>query len=155
MEFSNGRASRVRRLTLEESDLLLDYWPLQRFGFSIQGSTFRVQRSRFWQLLKEKLLFFLLSAASCVVTFLVQRKGGAVLSTIHLPIGPRVANALMSYVRYLGKMVWPDHLAALYLRKQPWPSWQVGLAAVFLVAASVAVIRLARRHGYLATGWFW
>ena len=66
-----------------------------------------------------------------------------------------MANALISYVRYLGKMVWPEHLAGLYLRKAPWPAWQVGLAAIALVAVSVAVIRLARRRPYLAVGWFW
>ena len=99
--------------------------------------------------------FFLLSAASCVVTFRVQQSGGAVLDVGNFPIGARVANALMSYVRYLGKMVWPEDLAALYLRKAPWPAWQVGLAAVVLVGVSVAVIRLARRRPYLAVGWFW
>ena len=61
----------------------------------------------------------------------------------------------MSYVRYLGKMVWPEHLAALYLRKVPWPSWEVALAALALVAVSAVVIRLARRCPYLAVGWFW
>ncbi len=153
--FAIGLMSKPMLVTLPCLLLLLDYWPLQRLGFLIQGSTFKVQRSKRWQLLKEKLPFFALSAASCVITFLVQQKGGAVLSTIHLPIGPRVANALMSYVRYLGKTVCPDHLAALYLRNQPWPAWQVALAAVLLMAVSVAVIRLARRHAYLAAGWFW
>ena len=107
------------------------------------------------RLLLEKVPFLLLSAASCVVTFRVQQSGGAVLDVNNLPVGARVANALMSYVRYLGKMVWPEHLAALYLRKVPWPSWEVGLAALALVAASVVVIRLARRRPYLAVGWFW
>ncbi len=90
-----------------------------------------------------------------MVTFLVQQRGGAVLDINNSPLGGRVANALISYVRYLGKMVWPEHLAGLYLRKAPWPAWQVGLAAIALVAVSVVVIRLARRRPYLAVGWFW
>ena len=48
---------------------------------------------------------FLLSAASCVVTFRVQQSGGSVLDVNNLPVAARVANALMSYVRYLGKML--------------------------------------------------
>jgi tetratricopeptide (TPR) repeat protein len=97
----------------------------------------------------------LLSAASCVITFGVQQSGGAVLDVSNLPIGARVGNALMSYVRYLGKMAWPEGLTPLYLRKTPWPAWGVGLAALALVAASTAAIRLARRRPYLAVGWFW
>ena len=151
--------------------LLLDYWPLQRLQLpALQSSRFKVQGSKFKvtpaapvarpavpfsRLLWEKVPFLVLSAVSCVITFLVQQRGGAVLDVNNSPLGGRVANALVSYVRYLGKMVWPEHLAGLYLRKAPWPSWQVGLAAIALVAVSVMVIRLARSRPYLAVGWFW
>ena len=156
--------------------LLLDFWPLQRlrlpvlpnWRFEAQGSRSRVspaagspKRSAvqpvvpFSRLVWEKVPFLLLSAASCLVTFRVQQSGGAVLDVGNLPVGARVANALMSYVRYLGKLLWPENLAGLYLRKAPWPSWQVGLAVLVLVAASITVIRLARSRPYLAVGWFW
>src|SRR5208283_4199742 len=80
---------------------------------------------------------------------------GAVLDVNNLPVAARMANALMSYVRYLGKMLWPEHLAALYVRKVPWPAWEVGLAAMALLTVSAAVLWLARRRPYLAVGWFW
>jgi tetratricopeptide (TPR) repeat protein len=174
--FALGLMSKPMLVTLPFVLLLLDFWPLQRLQlpalqsskFKVQGSRFKIsapagsaqsatvrQTAPFSRLIWDKVPFLLLSAASCVVTFLVQQKGGAVLDVKNFPVGTRVANALMSYVRYLGKMVWPEHLAALYLRKAPWPAWQVGLAAVFLVAVSVAVIRFARRRPYLAVGWFW
>ena len=48
-----------------------------------------------------------------------------------------------------------EHLAALYVRKLPWPAWEVGVAALALLAASVAAIRLARAQPYLTVGWCW
>jgi protein O-mannosyl-transferase len=143
--------SKPMLVTLPFVLLLLDYWPLRRFELNTKHSKLNTSLP----LLVEKLPFFILSAASCVVTFRVQHSGGAVLDVSNFPIAARVANALMSYSRYLGKMIWPEHLAALYLRKAPWLTWQVGLAAAFLLAVSVAAVRLARRRPYLAVGWFW
>jgi tetratricopeptide (TPR) repeat protein len=167
--FALGLMSKPMLVTLPFVLLLLDFWPLQRLQLpALQSSKFKVsapggitqpstarQTAPFSRLIWEKIPFLLLSAASCVVTFVVQQKGGAVLDVNNFPVSTRVANALMSYVRYLGKMVWPEHLAALYLRKAPWPAWAVGLAAVLLLAVSVAVIRFARRRPYLAVGWCW
>jgi len=176
--FALGLMSKPMLVTVPFVLLLLDFWPLGRL--SVLGPKSKVQsqaRARshtqhvtrnirespitsarqrvLLPLLLEKVPFFLLSAASCVVTFQVQHRGGAVLDVGNFPIGARVANALMSYVRYLGKMVWPEGLAGLYLRKVPWPSWQVALAVLVLVAASATALRLARRSPYLPVGWFW
>ena len=148
--FALGLMSKPMLVTLPFVLLLLDYWPLGRFQSS---SRFSIAHWSF--VIREKLPFFLLTATSCVVTFQVQQKGGAVLDVSNFPLAARIANALMSYVRYLGKMIWPEPLAALYLRKAPWPAWEVGLAAAFLLAVTVAVVRFARRRPYLAVGWFW
>ncbi len=174
--FALGLMSKPMLVTLPFVLLLLDFWPLRRLQLpALQYSTSRHRSSKprvsapgmsaprpacgqsepLTRLLLEKVPFLLLSAVSCVITFRVQHGGGAVLDVGNFPVGARVANSLMSYVRYLGKMVWPDNLAALYLRKAPWPSWQVGLAALALVVATVAVVRLARRRPYFAVGWFW
>ncbi len=164
--FALGLMSKPMLVTVPFVLLLLDYWPLcrrqkaegrsQNYASCItQPVSLLTRQSQVFPLFVEKLPFFLLSAVSCVITFRVQQSGGAVLDVTNFPLSARVANALMSYVRYLGKMLWPEDLAALYLRKAPWPSWQVALAAIALVAASAAVIRLARRRPYLAVGWFW
>ena len=49
-------------------------------------------------LLLEKLPFFALSAASSVVTFLVQRDWGAVVPLDHVPLGSRLLNVPVSYL---------------------------------------------------------
>ena len=43
-----------------------------------------------------------------------QNAGGALNSLVGLPLGSRVANALVSYVAYLGQTFWPTNLAIFY-----------------------------------------
>ena len=40
------------------------------------------------------------------------------ISLDSLPFGPRLANALVSYATYIGKMFWPTGLAVFY--PYPW-----------------------------------
>ncbi|HWB19298.1 MAG TPA: tetratricopeptide repeat protein, partial [Phycisphaerales bacterium] len=80
-----------------------------------------------------------------------------------IDFGQRAVNALVSYGRYVGKLLWPVDLAALY----PYPSlivdetWPVGMIAVsgLLVAVmSAAAVWCALRKpkwGFVFTGWFW
>jgi protein O-mannosyl-transferase len=103
-----------------------------------------------WRLVAEKIPFFALSAASCVVTYLVQEHGGSVLRLQDFPLGSRLGNALVSYVRYIELMFWPRHLAGLYLRSGQWPVWDVALAAVLLLAVSMLV--LAQRRAPALSG---
>ncbi len=127
--------------------LLLDYWPLRRWDESRAG--------RLGRLVLEKLPFFALSAASCVVTYLAQNAGGAVKSVENFPLGQRVANALVAYCEYLGKCFWPTRLAVLYPNfGEPPPVWQTVAACVLLLAVTVVVVRWCRR-GQLPVGWFW
>ena len=132
--------------------LLLDYWPLAR----LQISTLNPQPSTRWPLLLEKLPFFLLSAISCVLTFLVQRACGAMTPLERSPLELRIANALVAYGRYLGKTVWPAKLAVFY----PYlgvslDSWQVMLAAPLLLGVTAAVVLARKRQPYLLVGWLW
>ena len=144
--FACGLMSKPMLVTTPFVLLLMDFWPLRR----CQGPT------RFpLRLLVEKVPFLVLALASCVVTYLVQEKGGAVLGVSYFSMESRLANALMSYERYLGKMVWPEGLAPLYLRRGAWPWWQASLAAGFLLSASSLAVWQARRRPYLPFGWFW
>ena len=104
-------------------------------------------------LVLEKAPIFVLAAGSSVITFFVQREGGAVSTSITL--GARVANALVSYMRYLRKTVWPDDLSVLYPHPGHWPAWQVAGCALLLVTISGAVFLLGRGRAYLVVGWLW
>jgi Flp pilus assembly protein TadD len=147
--FALGLMSKPMLVTLPFVLLLVDFWPLQRFGSSANGA----RAASAWRLLVEKAPFFLLAAASSVVTFIAQRKGGAVSTSLSL--GARVANAVVSYIRYIGKMLWPRDLSILYPHPGHWPAWEVTASVVLLVAICAGVILLARKRPYLAMGWLW
>jgi protein O-mannosyl-transferase len=138
--FVLGLMAKPMLVTLPFVLLLLDYWPLRR-------------KDGPKRLLTEKIPFFLLAAASSVVTYLVQQKGGAVSTSFAL--NDRLANAVISYTRYLGKTFWPVHLAAYYPHPEHWPEWEVAAAAIFLALVTGLVIWQARGRPYLAVGWFW
>ena len=141
--FAFGLMSKPMLVTLPFVLLLLDYWPLARLPLGMAG------------LVKEKIPFFILAVASSVVTFLVQRHGGAVSSLTGVPVGARVGNAFISYVRYVAKMFWPARLSPLYPHPGYWPWWEVGGAVVLMAAVTAWVIRRARSQPYLLVGWFW
>jgi tetratricopeptide (TPR) repeat protein len=106
-------------------------------------------------LLWEKIPFFALAALSSIATFIAQKKGGAVETIEALPPGIRIANAFVSYIVYIEKTVWPANLTVHYAHPGLPPLWQV-LGAVFvLIAATLTVIRTAKRFPYLAMGWLW
>jgi tetratricopeptide (TPR) repeat protein len=144
--FALGLMSKPMLVTLPFVMLLLDFWPVQRFN----GST--VQR-----LFIEKIPFFALSAISCIVTFLAQRHGEAVMTLEQFPINLRFENAIISYGRYLLKTVWPFDLAVIY----PLPnhlSWIHAAAATsapVLLLVSWIAWRGCRTGPYLLVGWLW
>ncbi len=68
----------------------------------------------------------------------------------------RIANALVAYLTYIQKMIWPEHLAPVYpLPRVAIPVWQV-LAAAFVLACITGLAVLERRRRpYLLVGWLW
>src|SRR5208337_2533648 len=110
----------------------------------------------FERLVWEKLPLFVISALSIVVTFYAQKKGGAMWTLHTLPLPNPLANAMVAYVSYLGKMFWPAHLAVLYpLPRHILPIWQALAAGLALAVLTFLALRQARRHPYLPAGWLW
>jgi lipoprotein NlpI len=56
---------------------------------------------------------------------------------------------------YIGKMIWPNHLAVFYPHPGKWFIGQTAAAGLLLGCVFVLVIRAARRSPYLAVGWLW
>jgi tetratricopeptide (TPR) repeat protein len=153
--------------------LLLDYWPLGRFSFGPQlrptgnkstrlakGSTTRFAGITLTdsdrKVVLEKIPLLVIVAASCIMTVIAQRKGGAVSSLTGLSLWARCANAFVSYVRYLGSTFWPSGLVPFYPHPgEDIPVWQPALAALLLIGMTIFALRYARRHPYLPVGWFW
>jgi hypothetical protein len=93
---------------------------------------------------------------SSLVTFYVQKASGAVWKIESLPLNLRVANSLVSYIKYIGKMFFPSRLAVFYPHSgRSLLSWQPVVCFIVLVVVSAIVIYMARRRRYLAVGWLW
>jgi len=151
--FVLGLMAKPMLVTLPFVLLLLDYWPLGRFAFDKWGSG---GRKTILHLLIEKVPFFGFSAVASVVTFLVERSGGSMHTIEAFDLKSRVGNAIVSYVTYIGKMIWPSRLGVLY----PHPGDNLSIAIVvvcglILLGISFCFIYLGRRQKYLTVGWLW
>jgi len=148
--FALGLMSKPMLVTLPFVLLLLDFWPLKR-GSKVQETTFKL----WMRLLLEKVPFFALTIASCIITVAVQKKAGAVASFQAIPFGARLENAAVAYAQYLAKFFWPTKLSPIYPHPEHWPAWQVGCSVVLLLILTSAVWFGRRRFPYGVTGWLW
>jgi tetratricopeptide (TPR) repeat protein len=142
--FILGLMSKPMLVTLPFVLLLLDYWPLRRFT----ADRMRVAM--------EKIPLLAIAAASILVTVIAQHAGGAVASMEALPLGLRLENALVSYVKYIYLMLWPAPLAIFYPHPRAALSlWLVAGAALFLLGVTALVFWKGRQLPYLVLGWLW
>jgi tetratricopeptide (TPR) repeat protein len=149
--FACGLMSKPMVVTLPFVLLLLDFWPLERLStLNSQPSSQSAAR-----LILEKLPFFALTLAGSIITWSVQKSGGAFWSSDALPLPLRLENALMVYSRYLSKIFWPVDLALIYPYPHRWPAILLLSAAVMLAAWSVLFLWRARQNPYLIIGWLW
>jgi len=182
--FVLGLLAKPMLVTLPFVLLLLDYWPLQRLanpGKAAVTETPHPQEVKKKKdrkkgegaaptpppppaaavaaesvrgLILEKIPFFVLTAVSSAFTLYAQQ--GVVKSLENYPLAARLGNAVVSYLQYLAKTVWPVDLAVFY----PHPvgalaAGKILLAAAALAAVTAAAIYAGRRLPYLAVGWFW
>lgn len=179
--FALGLMSKPMLVTLPFVLLLLDYWPLRRTVFAadlpldaaarVPGPCFDKAAKTSYpmkpgikylasqtnlKLLFEKLPFLTLSLASCILTFVLQKRGGAVARLEEIPVPYRLANAVVSCLTYVRKQFAPGDLAFFY----PHPRTSISmplvlLSSLCLIATTLAILKARRRHPYLLTGWFW
>jgi Tfp pilus assembly protein PilF len=121
--------------------LLFDFWPLDRL--------FPLRRSIFLE--KLPLLFF--CAVGSVATYIAQHIGGAVVDLTSLPVTDRLANAAISYCRYLGKFCWPTNLSVYYPRLRIFPVSTVALSLLVIASITAVCLRLRRRAPFFIVGW--
>lgn len=155
--FALGLMSKPQVVTLPFVLLLWDYWPLERmFAAGLPAASGRAERAparSFPRLMLEKVPLLALSAGSVVFTVKAQWQGGSFNPDVTL--FQRCENAVVAYLRYIGKALLPSHLALLY----PHPgsslkAWQAGLALLVLIAISALVVWF-RQDRYLLVGWLW
>lgn len=156
--FALGLLSKSMLVTVPFVLLLLDVWPLGRTSLALPAAGGPGTVVRWPRVLLEKVPMFLMTLAVSVITYVAQKQGGAMgaMERELLPIEDRVANALVAYVGYMGKAVWPSSLALFYPhpgRTLPW--WKIIGAAAVLFALLALSLRHLRTRSYLAVGLAW
>jgi Flp pilus assembly protein TadD len=151
--------TKAQVITFPFALLLLDYWPLNRLApasgsgqaeFAAEASApFRA--SSLLRLIWEKAPWFALSAASAVITM----RAEADATQLKLPLWAHLGNAVLSYVKYLGKAFWPFNLAAIY----PHPELTISIPAAVLsgfvlLGISILAVMYRERRPFFV-GWFW
>ena len=141
--------------------MLLDYWPLNRLKSDLKpestvvsgapGVATALLRSRAFI---EKIPLVALSVGAAIATLLAQQK------TVHygqaLSLAGRITNAVLSYVTYLGQMLWPQNLAAFYPDTSDRVSALTVLSSAALLVGITAVAGVTRKRSpYLMVGWGW
>lgn len=143
--FILGLMTKPMLVTLPILLILIDYWPLKRISFE---SKKRI-------IILDKIPFLILSAVSSVITIYVQGKGGAISGLTGGSLNLRLENALVAFVEYLLKMVWPSKLVMLYPLTYHFTHFQILGAVLFISTVSLFVYRQAQQHPYLPVGWLW
>ena len=140
--------------------MLLDLWPLGRVK-GVSGSFHGAPRNpaaaparSLAFLAREKWPLFLLAGLSAVATVIAQHASSAIISTGTSSLNHRLANAAVTYWRYIGMTLCPAHLVPFY----PDAPVGVGLGTVCVTAfivVTAAALSQFRRRPHLTVGWLW
>ncbi|MEA2013196.1 MAG: hypothetical protein U9O87_09025 [Verrucomicrobiota bacterium] len=162
LSFILGLLSKPMIVSLPIILFLLDFWPFERINFLaftqkthfIEKTVEFIKNNR--KLIYEKIPFIILSAISCIVTFLVQRSGGAVRSLKAMPLFVRFPSSLVAYATYLKKLLFPQEFAIFY----PHSSYNISfgkilISFIVLVAITILILWKRKKQKQLLTGWLW
>src|SRR5437762_342326 len=150
-----GLMSKPMLVTLPFVMLLLDYWPLGRLAGARKPSVSHFDWSAVWPLVREKVPFFILSAASAAVAVVAQRQSGAMHSLTNFPTLVRVIGLVQlghhsmadrySYWPLIGLFIALTWLTGRVVARLPYgPAFACSGAVAALIACSVATNRQLR-----------
>jgi protein O-mannosyl-transferase len=131
--------------------LLMDFWPLERIK---RSPSFRIQDNI--HLILEKIPLFALSIIWTQLSSLSMQRLNVEIPIDQNPIDIRIANAIITYVKYIQKIVWPYNLAIYYPFPQSMPpTWQIIFALIFLSLMTFLMFSFLKNMPWLTIGWLW
>jgi hypothetical protein len=155
-------ASKPMAMTLPFVLLLLDFWPLRRW---LPAATARLAGpvaalpptlgsgpAHPVRVVWEKIP--LLGVCGVAGLIALGTQAAPVESGLDAPLSWRCANALTSYVAYVGKLLDPRRLAVFYPFQQV-PAGRAAAAALLLAVVTALALLAVRRAPYLLVGWLW
>jgi protein O-mannosyl-transferase len=148
-----GLMAKPMLVTLPFVLILLDFWPLKRWGWQNTGSE---KSSGIKTVLLEKIPLFLLVVGASITTYIAQKNWDAMRSTELRSLYSALTNAVVSYIQYLEKFFFPVKLSVFYPHPgDSLPAWKAIVYLGALVVITTSVLRTVRQAPYLAVGWFW
>ncbi|MBW1847872.1 MAG: tetratricopeptide repeat protein [Deltaproteobacteria bacterium] len=154
--FLLGLMSKPMLVTLPFVLLLLDFWPLRRFDLFKKGiSEKRFNQIKVVKAILEKVPLLIISTMFSIIALYAQKSGQGLASLEVFPFKTRIANALISYVSYLGKTFYPIRLTVFYPYEYQLQEWQIIISFLILISITIFAIHFAKRSPYLITGWLW
>ncbi len=138
-----GLMAKASVVALPAALLLLDYWPLGRLA----------TRSGWKKCLAEKIPLFALAAVFAAITLTTHVGGGGQHSAV--AGWQRLSLVPGNYFPYLAKFFWPARLSIYYPERDAVHWGTFAMAAVGLLAITLACWRLRRRAPGVLMGWLW
>jgi tetratricopeptide (TPR) repeat protein len=128
--------------------LLLDVWPLRRFGET------GLQWAAAKPLLLEKIPLVILAIPAGLMAVVAQDRGAALAGLELVPPGMRLSGAAVGAATYLWKTAWPVELAVHYPLGPVQAAMAVGAALMLCLLTALALFAF-RRYPYVTVGWLW
>jgi protein O-mannosyl-transferase len=165
--FILGLLSKPMLVTLPFVLLLLDYWPLRRISLIFPEQikikkkdiraklNFQYQGVPIQRLILEKVPLLIFSLISMGISSLSLSRAGVIVAAGEVPIGLRFENAIVSYMKYMWKMIWPSNLTVFYPYPESIPLWQIIVAPMLIILISFLALKFIFRAPYFIVGWLW
>jgi predicted negative regulator of RcsB-dependent stress response len=155
--FVMGLMSKPMLVTLPFALLLMDYWPLGRYRFGVAAGRSDVDDGRvsLSRLIWEKVPLLVVAVGVSIGTYWSAKHAGMITSSEALSLEIRIANAVSSYVLYIGKMFWPVDLAVFYPHPGTWSLGALTGYGAILIILSFFMVWFGRQYAYLIVGWLW
>lgn len=142
--------------------LLLDIWPFNRLrlprrfaNLSEDTEHDETNKTGALKLVLEKIPFFACTFSATLFGFFALRLQEKTIEDI-IPLKIRIANAGVSYILYIKKMLVPNDLSVFYpLHVENYSFGNAAGAFLLILIATIFCVLAFRKHRYLAVGWFW
>lgn len=147
-------------ITLPAILLLLDYWPLKRFKFRQENHADLTAGKVNCLLIYEKVPLIILAIMLLVVTLVAQRTvspESLIITNLYenIPLNLRVANAFLSYIKYIVSIFFPFNLAILYPHPDHISMFKTVSAVLVLFVVTIYFFYKLESRPYLLFGWLW
>ena len=149
--FILGLMSKPMLMTLPFVLLLLDYWPLGRFK-DISNGINSVDMGK--EIIREKIPLIVLSLVVLMIAIIAERQIDALTDFDIHPFDIRLANAFVSYVKYIWQMVFPVGLVFFYPLEDI-SIHQAFLAVLIIGGLTFTIYKKMTSFPFLFVGWFW